>query len=131
MSAWAMVVPFESRAQIIGDPDIVLRWINVAADDVNDALLDAVHAEGRSTDRAMRIWREIASVLGGVRGFLNLDRAVSLRILRCGPPSPEGLLVWLAEKSLPSRSSPKASEGWLGGRDSCRARRAMCEPREA
>ena len=45
VSARTLVVPFESCAQIIRDPDIVSRWINVAAEDVNDAFLDAVHAD--------------------------------------------------------------------------------------
>jgi hypothetical protein len=36
----------ESRANIIGDPDVVSWWLNVAADDVDDAFLDAMHADG-------------------------------------------------------------------------------------
>ena len=47
MPAWTIVVPFESRAQIICQSDIVSRGINVAADDVNDAFLNAVHAGSR------------------------------------------------------------------------------------
>ena len=43
MTAWPMVVPFESRSQIVCDPDVVSRWINVAAEDVDNAFLDAVH----------------------------------------------------------------------------------------
>ena len=44
--ARTMVVPCESRAQIIGDPDVVSGRVYVTANDVNDAFLDAVHADG-------------------------------------------------------------------------------------
>ena len=53
MSAWTVVVPFESGIQITRDPDVVSWWIGVAANDIDDALLDAVHGDGSSTERAM------------------------------------------------------------------------------
>ena len=34
MSAWALVVPFQSRPQIISDADGMSRSVHVAADDV-------------------------------------------------------------------------------------------------
>ena len=43
VAARTVVVPLESRAQIIGDPDVVSRWVYVATNDVNDAFLDAMH----------------------------------------------------------------------------------------
>jgi len=50
--ARTVVVPLESREQIIRDPDVVAEWVHVAADNVDDALLDAVHFKVDSTDRA-------------------------------------------------------------------------------
>jgi hypothetical protein len=41
-----MVVPLKSRSQLVGDANVVSRGIDVAAEDVHDALLDAMHVDG-------------------------------------------------------------------------------------
>src|SRR5262245_55716345 len=64
VAARTVVVPFESRAQIICDPDVVARWINVAADDVDDALLDAMHVMDDAWVGPTGISQEIANSLG-------------------------------------------------------------------
>jgi hypothetical protein len=43
VSARTVVVPVESRSQIVCNPDVVSGGVQVAADDVNDAFLDAMY----------------------------------------------------------------------------------------
>jgi hypothetical protein len=48
-------MPVESLRNVIGDPCVVLGGIAIAADDVDDVLVDAIHASIRSIPGADQI----------------------------------------------------------------------------
>ena len=87
MPTRTMVVPCESRAQIISDPDVVSGRVDVTTNDVNDAFLDAVHVMDDACIGPTGIVQEIEIRLRRVRRCVYLERADALLILRCGPPS--------------------------------------------
>jgi hypothetical protein len=45
-------VPIETRAEIVGDTDVVTPGIGLTPEDVDDPLLDAVHVANKRTDSA-------------------------------------------------------------------------------
>ena len=51
MTTAATVVPFETGAEVVRNPDVVVPRISVTPQDVDDVLADAVHAIVRA-DRA-------------------------------------------------------------------------------
>ena len=54
MPARALVVPAETIAQVVCDPNIVARGVGVAPKDIDDALGDPVHVSRKRTDQATR-----------------------------------------------------------------------------
>ena len=44
VAGWTVVMPFETIAHAICEPNGVARWISVTAKDVDDPFFDSVHA---------------------------------------------------------------------------------------
>ena len=51
MSRRTVVVPVQTLAHVAGDSGVMTRGFCVTADDVDETLVDAVHAKGTGTDR--------------------------------------------------------------------------------
>ena len=52
MTARTVIVPVQSIQYVAGDPHVVARWIGIGSEDVNNPLLDSVHAWTGRTDWA-------------------------------------------------------------------------------
>lgn len=52
----AVVVPIQTIGDVVGDPGVVTRGVSVASYDVDDALLDSVHAELVAFCAPARLW---------------------------------------------------------------------------
>ena len=83
-------VPLKSILDVARHADVVLGGVTQAAEDVDDALADAEHAEARSTARAIaRIWAFSRAFLERRRaGTVDLRRVSGLMLakLEQGPP---------------------------------------------
>jgi hypothetical protein len=54
VSAWAVVVPFEPISNVTRSADVMASWICIAANDIDDLLLDSVHPIQRRMQRAVQ-----------------------------------------------------------------------------
>src|SRR5258705_3678296 len=82
VTARAVVVPLETSADVICDSDVMPIWVGLAAQDVDDPLLDPVHAWFRRrqwTNRNSKLFLELPQ---SARGFRNLNIRVDLQKLR-------------------------------------------------
>jgi hypothetical protein len=79
--AWTMVMPVEPRSQIVRQSDIMPRRIRIAADDVDDAFPDAMHAMAEAGMGPREFSWETENQLKRVRNCFDLDGTNVLRNL--------------------------------------------------
>src|SRR6185503_9835836 len=87
MPARAVVMPFESVAHVVGDPDVLPRRIGFASQDVDDSLFDSVHLQGKRTDRTIMKLEQTAKCALAVRSACDLYSTSGGRIETESPPS--------------------------------------------
>ena len=128
-------MPLQSFLDVVRKSHVPPIWIRLASKDVDEPFARSMHAGSRGTDearpRTITRSRKIVDDVGEYADFSNksssrlgrfLWESVRLRPLRglrrdsLRLEGPGSLSARLAEPKLALRS--KASEGWLGGRDS-------------
>ena len=134
-----VIVPFESILDILRDASVVTVGVAIALKDADEPLADAAHGAVDSSVRATRKIRSLPKELSyrsidvrdvcapGPREEIAELRSV-VRLRACGASAGQPTRARMLARAgyarscrpscLPSRSSPKASVGWLGGRDS-------------
>ena len=90
--------------------------IRVTLKDVDESLPDPAHgtASGMNGTAVRRSIKPHDSLGAITKGAVSATQIEGIRCKKCD--GKDSLRVTVTR--LPSRSSPKASEGWLGGRDS-------------
>jgi len=86
--AWAVVMPFKPRGQIICDPDVVPRQIDTASQDVHETFGDSMHSAPDACVGPSEFAKEIAVALQRAREFFDVERLDSwqnlqLRVFVC------------------------------------------------
>ena len=131
MARRAVIVPVESCGQVVGEPDVVMRRISVASQDVDDSFLHSMHAPWARTSQTNPKRIRFAIVSREVRSVWNAELDPIGRKCSSIPPASSAFAasplrrdslrvpsLRLPDESLPSRSSPErraeaGSSGWI------------------
>ena len=125
-------MPAQTSGHVAGETDVITIGILVAAEDIHEPAWFHVPARGTNyaTAQAHAFVRHVRTTrlkialfaIAGMHQCCRKCDVLGVRLRRCAAtarqPSHVSQLAWLGRRSRPSRSSPEASEGWLGGRDS-------------